>query len=219
MFRELLTGTPSSPLLKRAFDDTDSMFEANRTMFEAVAESFLSGGEPSIDIEYMDEDVNVAERIVRRMVFEHITIEPRKDITAAVVLLSVVHDAERVGDYIKALLRLSSRLGFLAPKGRYHQDLTELIDSIRPMFETTRRAFLESDEDHARQIFSTHARNRQLARDLLQCVIDDELIDRRQAVLVSSGSRSLKRISAHLANIASSVVHPFDKIGHKDEDA
>ena len=39
------------------------------------------------------------------------------------------------------------------------------------------------------------------------------------AVVYSGAARSLRRVGAHLANIASSVVQPYDRIRHGDEEA
>ena len=39
------------------------------------------------------------------------------------------------------------------------------------------------------------------------------------AIVYATGARILRRISAHLSNIASSVVQPYDKIRHDDEES
>jgi len=219
MFRQLLRGGQTAPLLRQAFADVEEMFDLNEKMFDAVVAAFLEGHEPTVDIEYMDEDVNTAERIVRREVFQHLTLNPKQDLTASLVLLSVVHDVERVGDYIKALVRVQALLDFARPQGIYLREFTTMTEAIRPLFEHTRVAFVDGRENLARQIVGINTRVREQARSILAKVIDDEFLDRRQTVLVTAGGRNLKRVSAHLANIASSVVYPFDKIGTKDEDA
>jgi phosphate uptake regulator len=218
MFREILHGPETGPLLRQAYIDVEKMLSTNETMFDAVLTAYLEGHPPTIDIEYMDEDVNTAERIVRREVFQHLTLNPKQDLTASLVLLSVVHDVERVGDYIKALVRVQSLLDFAAPQGAYNEEFARMGRDIRPLFDQTRVAYINGEPDLAREIVATHTRVREQARAILQKVIDDEFLDRRQTVLVTAGGRNLKRVSAHLANIASSVVHPFDKIGSKDED-
>jgi hypothetical protein len=38
------------------------------------------------------------------------------------------------------------------------------------------------------------------------------------AVVYSGAARSLRRVGAHLSNIASSVVQPYDRIRHGDEE-
>ena len=65
MFRQFLRGSAASPLLAQAFADTDEMLRMNERMFEAVANAFLSGSEPGLNIEYLDEDVNVAVAVHR----------------------------------------------------------------------------------------------------------------------------------------------------------
>jgi hypothetical protein len=39
------------------------------------------------------------------------------------------------------------------------------------------------------------------------------------AIVYAVAARILRRISAHLSNIASTVVQPYDRIRHGDEDA
>ncbi len=38
------------------------------------------------------------------------------------------------------------------------------------------------------------------------------------AIVYATGARILRRISAHLSNVASTVVQPYDRIRHGDED-
>ena len=61
---------------------------------------------------------------------------------------------------------------------------------------------------------------RALGDELLNALIvreDPDLVC-REAVSSALYVRFLKRISAHLMNIASSVVNPFDRIGFRDDD-
>ena len=46
-------------------------------------------------------------------------------------------------------------------------------------------------------------------------ILADDSIPTRDAVIMALTVRFLKRISAHLSNLASSVVNPFDRIGFK----
>jgi phosphate uptake regulator len=60
-----------------------------------------------MDIAEKDETINVGERMVRRMVAQHLTINPEQDLPSSLVLISIVHDVERIGDYTKGLIELS----------------------------------------------------------------------------------------------------------------
>jgi len=218
MFEILLRGTGTSPLLSHAFADTDAMLATAEHMYDALTEAFLEGRKPDIDLEHLDEDVNLTERTVRRGVFQHLTIDPRKDLTASLVLLSVVHDAERIGDYIKATLRIMQLLGFPAVRDDYREDFVRLIEAVHPMFAQTRSSFTVGEQETASGIITQHVTNREMAWKLLERLADDESMDHRQTILVTTSGRNFKRVSAHLANIASSVTQPFDKIGTKDEE-
>ena len=46
-------------------------------------------------------------------------------------------------------------------------------------------------------------------------MVEDTAISSREAVIAALASRYTKRISAHLSNLASSVVNPFDRIGFR----
>jgi hypothetical protein len=47
---------------------------------------------------------------------------------------------------------------------------------------------------------------------------DEESLPGREAVATALYARYLKRISAHLMDIASSLANPFDRIGFRGED-
>ena len=53
-----------------------------------------------------DRAVNGHEREIRRKLLEHLSINPRQDISGCLVIMSLVKDAERIGDYSKNIFDL-----------------------------------------------------------------------------------------------------------------
>jgi phosphate uptake regulator len=88
---------------------------------------------------------------------------------------------------------------------------------IRPLFDTCANAFRDDDSENAQQVVDEHPQiKNELAEYIRRIAVSDLSAD--MAVVYSSTARSLQRISAHLSNIASSVVQPFHRIRHDDDD-
>jgi phosphate uptake regulator len=85
------------------------------------------------------------------------------------------------------------------------------------MFEICSEAFREDDVEQSRIVISNHVK---LKKDLVAYTnrIATSDLPADMAVTYSAAVRILRRISAHLSNIASTVVQPFDRIRHGDED-
>ena len=208
------TGKPSG-LIHNALEEIDRMLEQEEGMFRAACDALLSGREPEVDVAEEDKDINVGARMVRRLVIEHLTVNPEQDLPASLTLIGIVHDVERIGDYTKGLIELSK---FHSPdfaKGKYAQMWTEIRERVEPILAQTREAFRESDAEIAREVMRHHREAKAKTDLLLETALQDSDAG-RDAILYTVGARNLRRISAHLSNIASSIVNPFDLLG-RDE--
>jgi hypothetical protein len=85
------------------------------------------------------------------------------------------------------------------------------------MFDVCERAFRDDDVEGARLVVATHAELKKAFIDYTEQVAKSDL-DADMAIVYASAARILRRISAHLSNIASTVVQPYDRIRHEDED-
>jgi phosphate transport system protein len=201
------------------YDELGQMLDDTEWMFRNVCEVLLGGkpaAELSEEIYARDVRVNKTERNVRKQIVEHLTVCPGTHVTACLVLMSVVKDAERIGDYCKNLFEVEQLArGSLAGDG-YLTAVKDLIAEIAATFEKTRRAFKEADSDLGHEIIEHELEIGQRCEDLIKRLADDQL-PCRQAVAYTLTARYLKRVSAHLGNIASSVVMPIHKIDYFDE--
>jgi Na+/phosphate symporter len=164
----------------------------------------------------MDDSVDEGERMVRRTVLEHLSVNPRQDLVVSLVLVSMVQDAERVGDFSNGILKLTE-MAKSPRQGPFAERLRVISNRIEPLFEMCEEAFREDDVKKANELIATHRRLRDDLEQYTREVADSDL-SADMAVVYSSAASMLRRISAHLSNIAPSVVQPYDRIRHGDED-
>lgn len=206
-------GTPkTSGLIQNALEEVYRMLEQEKGMFTCASEALITGRTPDIDLLKADQDINMGERLVRRLVIEHLTLNPQKDLPVSLALISIIHDVERIGDYTKSLEELANMRPPAMQNGAYADRSRNIQTAITPLFEMTLEALRESDEDIAKTVMQLHLGVKTQTDELLQAAMQDENIQ-KDALFYSVGSRFLRRISAHLSNIASSIPNAFDQLG------
>lgn len=217
MFKQLFGGGGRSTLIDAAFRDINEMLDQAERMLELGLKALLDNKELEVDLDKLDDVVDEGERMVRRSVLEHLAFNPKQDLVTSLVLVSMVQDAERLGDFARGLPELVP-LARHQRSGPFRDDLRELAARLKPFFQLTREAFSEDDPKKARSLM---AAVRALRVDLLdytsRVAASDLTAD--MAVVYSGAARSLRRVGAHLSNIASSVVQPYDRIRHGDEES
>lgn len=216
MFKELFGGGKST-LLEAAFRDVSTMLKQASRMLEHSLASLLDNVPLEVDLEKMDDVVDEGERMVRRTVLEHLSLDPRQDLVASLILVSMVQDAERIGDFARGLDEVT-KLTEKPRQGPWADELRALAARLQPLFETCERAFQNDDSEPANEVISTHAELKPALIDYTRRLAGSDL-DADLAIVYSASARILRRVSAHLANIASTVVQPYDRIRHGDEEA
>lgn len=199
------------PLVEQAFRDVQEMIRNGRIMFEAATGCLLDNEILELDLHEVDEIINEREHNLRRVVLEHLTVDPNRELVFCLKLLSIVHEAERIGDLAKSL----SKVAGLAERPRLNdlvQPLRTLRDEILSMFDRTREGFVEMDEQAARVLMMTHERIKKDTTDYIERVATAESLTSNEAVVYVLAARLMSRVSSHLANIGSTVVSPFDRI-------
>ena len=217
MWERIFGAAGKSTLVEAAFKDVSRMMKQSAEMLDHSLAALLDNQALEVDLNNMDDVVDEGERNVRRTILEHLSVNPRQDLVASLILASMVQDAERIGDFARGLAELVSLAG--SPRqGPPADKLRAFASRLRPMFEVCERAFRDDDIDRAQQVIGTHI---ELKKDLIeytrQIAASDLSAD--MAIVYASGARMLRRISAHLSNIASTVVQPYDRIRHGDEEA
>lgn len=209
MFRRILQNQKPS-LVHDAIDEVVKMIDRTEHMFSVSCGTLLEADE-IIDLTKEDADINVGERIVRRLLFQHLMVNPEQDLPASFALLSIVHDVERIGDYAKSLIELQQSDVMRTPDSRYRVMCRELHGMIQPLFSLALKAVRDSDSNSARKLMERHLTVKQRTDEVLRQATEDNQAD-RDTVLYALAARYLRRVSGHLSNVASSVVNPLDQL-------
>lgn len=203
-------------LLSEATDLCLEMLRTGRRMFEYSLQVLMENGCETEDIYAMDRQLNHGEIRVRRMITEHMAVNPERDAVAALFLASVVGDIERVGDYCKNLLELAHHYPEQL-KGPYIDRIREVKRDVANMFEDTIKAFEAGDSDLGRSVMERHADLARTCDGLTDRLLAEVEMPGRDAVIRALLLRFLKRTSAHLKNVASSLVNPYHRLGYKPD--
>ena len=162
---------------------------------------------------FYDKDiaVNNREREIRRMLVEHCSLHPRHDISGCLVMMSLVKDAERIGDYSKNIFEVAIMLEGAIKDVKYLERLSSTQRRIADRFPQLKQAFLKSDANIARELLEDYAPIKGECDKILRDLFSEQL-STREAVATALLSRYLKRINSHMSNIASGIIYPLDQI-------
>ncbi len=216
MFRKFFKFWRGSELLRGATEEVEEMLLIAKDMFKLSLQVLMDKEKEERDIYRIDQKLNRFQINVRRKILEHLSINPRQDITGSLVLITIVIDIERIGDYSKNLIELAHKY----PKrltGSYIDKLRRIEGEILEMFDQTITSFKNADTELGKRIMERHVRLSRECEDIVEALVEDEKISSRMGIISALLARYLKRTSAHLKNVASSVVNPFHRLGYKPE--
>jgi phosphate uptake regulator len=142
---------------------------------------------------------------------EHLSINPRQDVSGCLAMMSLVKDAERIGDYSKNIFDLVIMLGGGIEDMNYFTRLSEIQERIDKNLARLKDAFINSDEATANEIIKDYAPIKDDCNKILQEVFSAELAT-KESVATALLSRYLKRINSHISNISSGIIYPLDQI-------
>jgi phosphate uptake regulator len=164
-----------------------------------------------------DVQVNKLERTVRKQVIAHLSITSNTaSLPYCLLLMSLVKDVERIGDYAKNLAEAPEFNNEPLPDDEIVAELREIRNGVEAAFAATAEVFISSDRERAVTLIRE---GRDLAHRC-EALIVRIARSRYPAGLTAAtvlGSRYYKRIGAHVLNILSSVVMPLHKLDYYDE--
>ncbi len=216
LFLDFVKSWQKKSLLSEATEHCEEMLRIGEQMFEYSLGVLMDNEREVEDIYAIDRRMNRLEVTVRRKIVEHLAVNPSQDVVVALFLSAIVGDIERIGDYCKNLVELARHYPEKL-SGPYIDRVREIERKVSCAFELTIKAFHEGDSELARQVMETQA---ELARECDQ--LTDKLLAEteacgRDAVIRALLLRFLKRVGAHLKNVASSLVNPYPRLGYKPD--
>ena len=206
-------GTSGAAGLERMRTQFGQMLDAGRHIFDAASNAFLGGTDVEVirrDLFDTDKQINRAEQQIRREIVVHSSVHGGSGFTACLVLMSVVKDAERVGDYAKNIFDLAV-LAPHTPSGEHRDKLVKLKDRISHCMAACREIYDSQEADNAAELI----RESQDIEDICDKAVNDLVALETQLEMAPAyvlAYRYFKRVISHTRNIASSVVLPVDKL-------
>jgi len=219
MFKNLISFWKGKDFLTVVLEEFKKMLDDTQFMFEAVYAGLIQGKvKPDLEdkIYEVDKKVNLLEREIRKRIVEHLSIQPSVDVPVSLVLMSVVKDAERIGDYCKNLYEVIGLLNKPLDRKKFEELFDGIDKKLTEEFEKTQKAFMESNEKIAKEILFIE-RDIVKSCDLIVKKIAKSDMSTNEAVCMTLIARYFKRIAAHLANIGSSVILPVSDLDFFDE--
>lgn len=221
MLRELLAIFRSENPLSVMGEEFGRMLKLTLEMSVCAGKIFFenrNNPEDRTRIYEQDVQVNQLERSIRKKVVAHVTLPGNTpDVPYCLLLMSLVKDVERIGDYAKNLAELVDIRSDPVADDDVVQELQEIRRGVEDAFQSTWEIFESSDTERAMKYIR---QGRDLAHrcETLILRIARGSYDASTAAVLVLCSRYYKRIGGHAINILSSVVMPLHKIDYYDED-
>lgn len=219
MLKELISVFKSDSLLDRAYNRSFEMLDLTHEMFLEAKNVLRNTDSNQIDIDINDQDilVNKFQREVRKDVFNHLTMAGTESLSSDLVLVSIVIDLERIGDLTKNIIEVAQGHPERLSSKKFDEKILEMENAVADNFAQTIEAFKNSDEELGRKIIKEYKWVSRLSDEILMSLMKNEDMEIKSgsAVALALYIRQLKRINAHLINIATSIVNPFHRIGFK----
>ncbi|MFZ2145960.1 MAG: PhoU domain-containing protein [Sedimentisphaerales bacterium] len=219
MFKNLLSFWKGKEFLAQVFEEFKDMLDQTECMYKMVCSTLLDNvEEPNLKekIYEIDKKVNRLQKNIRKRIVEHLSLQPTVGVSACLLLMSVVKDAERLGDYSKNLYEVTELLQKPIDKTVFSQYFGELDKDILTLFRQTKEAFMEADRSKAESSWNDeHRLAIQCDRIVRQLVKSNLSVN--EAVCFVLIARHFKRLTAHLVNIATSVILPLSDLDYFDE--
>lgn len=222
MWRNLLKVFNDDNLFTRALTESYEMLDLDLQMFDASIESLRRSDDGSVPLDFnkVDKQINRFERDVRQKVLTHLAVSGTGELTSGLVLVSIIIDIERIGDYAKNIHDLAR---FHPPRlhgGSIEPQLAEVESHTMRLFRDTAEALRENDDDKARRVMTGYKEGLSAECEaIVQSIVEGKVTDLSPATAsaIALYSRYLKRIGGHSRNIVTSVVNPFHRIGYREK--
>ena len=216
MFKNLRSFWKGRHFLDEVYGEFREMLEGAERMFGMVCRALLQNAdEANLGQKIHDEDkqINSLQKKMRRRIIEHLALQPTVDVSVCLILMSVVKDGERLGDYCKNLYEVAELLNEPLDRKEYSEYFGELDKEIVALFKTTRDAVFNADEEKACKAWDVENKLAKLCDNLVERIAKAPLSTNR-ALCFALIARHFKRIVAHLTNIATSTILPLSDIDY-----
>lgn len=204
---------PITPITREFME----MLEHTRTMSQRI-HPHLFDPEPnateSREVYELDVKVNKLERSIRKRIINHLNLSSDK-VSYCLLMMSIIKDAERIGDYLKNIYEVRTLTGVAIPPSHLRAELESVIALVVDTLNVTPEIIAQKDVDEATKHLQAGRSSAQRCDKLLSDLAQSNLSAAEVTSMVLL-TRFHKRLGAHLLNILSSVVMPLHKLDFYD---
>jgi phosphate uptake regulator len=219
MWEKIKNFWKSVNLLEESWNKSIEMLETCEKMFQQ-AQQALTISKEDFDIEQIrkeDKQVNKFLREIRKNVVTHLSVHAPKGMPEGLILVSIVIDIERIGDYCKNIADLATRQTKNLAGGLFDEHIKEIEAAILDSFPRVKTCLTSGAAEEALNLIKEYKHINKLCDSIILDIIteQDKNLTPGDAASLALYLRWLKRLNAHLRNIASGIVNPFHRIGFK----
>lgn len=193
------------------------MLEHTRTMSQRVHPHLFDQELNPIDskeVYDLDVKVNKLERSIRKRIINHLNLSNDK-VSYCLLMMSIIKDAERMGDYLKNIYEVRALTGAYIPPSHFRAELESVIALVVGTLNATPDIIANEDVEGATKHLQAGRSSAQKCDKLLSELAQSDLSAAEVTSMVLL-TRFHKRLGAHLLNILSSVVMPLHKLDFYD---
>lgn len=219
MWNQLKALFAKESLCDEAYRESLEVLRECLGMYDDAVASLRKDEPLAADIYTRDRRINKFERAVRRNIVSHLAVSTRPDVALSLVLTSVVIDIERIGDYTKNIVELAFTHPGRFDGGELAEEIESVVATVRGMFVDLIPALEKTDLEKARRVIAVHQEISDRAEGHIESLAAGRLMagNSGEAVTAALFLRYLKRIGAHLKNVATSIVNPYYRIGYREK--
>ena len=221
MFDRVISLWKSEDLLSQAWEESFQMMVLSNEMFSAAIRYLRRGEEIKTlkNLKKRDREINEFQKSVRKKVVTHFSISQKvEDFPSGLVLLNIVVDVERLGDYTKNILDLAIHYPDPLVSEDCLNSLKSIEDDSQSRFADTLIAIEQQDEKLGKKLLKSYRKSFSSISDK---IVNDgisgkqEYKDQKEAAAVTLYARYLKRVGGHLKNITTTMLNPYEEIGYR----
>ncbi len=220
MLKELLNLFRSGEPLQAICENFAKMLSLSLELVKKGGEAFFAQSATEEDrraLQRQDVEVNKLERKIRKQVVVHLSVGSNVvDLPYCLLLMSLVKDVERIGDYAKDLAALVDLEPGPLPGGEFTDELRALRTKIEAEFEAACRVFNTCDREGAVALIRQGREGLESCEGLIRGIAHSSLAP-GAAVKLALAARFYERIAGHVLNLLSGVVMPLHRLDYYDE--
>lgn len=193
------------------------MLHDGHAVFITATNALFGGGkskETKQEVRSTDKEINEAQRDIRRQLMVHMSINPA-DLPLVLQYASIVKDAERIGDYAKNIYDLV-KYGANFDGAPDEDELDSYRERVGQLILDAADVFEAKDADAAQHLIGKADGFLGEYDDQVRASYNAEG-PAPDAVARALYFRFLKRLTAHVMNVLTSLVQPLDRLDYYDE--